>query len=537
MPRPAARRAALAAALLAALAPAPHPLPAQDAPSPVRPRSTYEDLQMFSQVLNLLRVNHADSLPQHALIAAAVRGMLAAADPHSYVVTAMRLDPALEKGWREGKLVGVPLEFAFRDGAPVVVAVAPGSSAARADVLPGDELLAIDGRRVRAENVFELDVTLAGPKRSEARLTLLRQRVDGSTATVERTVRREPAAERTAVPVAVLLDSATGYVRVTTFADERVADQLHDALGRLEKRGMRRLVLDLRGNGGGLVREAAQVAGEFLPKGAVVYTQDGRKGDMLDTGRVGRSFWSRERRYPVVVMLDAGSASATELVAGALQDHDRALVVGRPSFGKSLLMQGFPLLDGSVAVLVVGRIRTPCGRVVQRQYRDLARRDYFRLAAAARDTVGRPSCRTDAGRTVYGGGGIYPDLLLPEPAPAPLWLARLEEEGVLLRWAGAHAAAQAASYPSADALAARPALAPGALAELRRLAAAAGVAVPEGADADARLTAIALRRVADARWGDAGYYRLDAALDPDVARAVAAFDRAAALLGGPEPAP
>jgi carboxyl-terminal processing protease len=293
---------------------------------------------------------------------------------------------------------------------------------------------------------------------------------------------------------------------------------------------MRRLVLDMRGNGGGLVGEAARVAGEFLPAGTVVYTQEGRKGDMRDTGRVRRSFWSRERRYPVVVLIDAGSASATELVAGALQDHDRALVVGRPSFGKSLLMQSFPLLDGSMAVLVVGRVRTPCGRVVQRQYHDLTRRDYFRLAAAARDTVGRPSCRTGAGRTVFGGGGIYPDVVLPERPPAPPWLARLEEDGVLLRWAGAHVAANAGAYASLDALAARPVLAPGALAELRQRAAAASVLVPDGAAADAALTRAALRRVADARWGDAGYYRIGAVVDPEVAAAAAAFDRAASLL-------
>ena len=155
---------------------------------------------------------------------------------------------------------------------------------------------------------------------------------------------------------------------------------------------------------GGLVKEAASAAGEFLPRGAVVYTQEGRRADLVDTGRVGRSFWSSERRYPMAVLINAGTASAAELVAGALQDHDRAVVVGRPSFGKSLLMQGFPLSDGSALYLVVGRVRTPCGRVIQRQYHGLTRGDYYRLAAAERDTAGRPSCRTDAGRTVYGGG-------------------------------------------------------------------------------------------------------------------------------------
>jgi carboxyl-terminal processing protease len=504
--------------------------PAQDAPRPTRARTTYEDLQLFGQVLNLLRVNHADSVSQHALIMGAIRGMLAAADPHSYVVEAVRMDPAVERAYREGKLLPVPVQFALRDGVPTVVGVAPGSEAARADVLPGDELASIDGAPVRASSEFELELLLAGPKHSRVTLGLARQRLDGSRVRVERSVRRERPSEQTAVPAAFLLDAQTGYVRVTTFDHARVAEDVHDALGRLEKAGMRRLVLDLRDNGGGVIREAAAIAGEFLPRGDVVYTQAGRKPDVVDTGRVGRSFWSRERRYPIVVLVNAGTASAAELVAGALQDHDRALVVGRPSFGKSLVMQGFPVADGSLAVLVVGRVRTPCGRMIQRDYRDVERQRYYRDAAAARDTVGRPSCRTDAGRVVYGGGGIYPDLALAEPAAAPVWLARLSEEGVLLAWAGAHLAANPTAYASLDALAAAPALAPGAVQEVRRLATAKGLAIPEGADVDAALHEVLLRRVADARWSDAGYYRIAAVLDPEVRRALEGFERAAALL-------
>src|SRR5258705_11753527 len=107
-------------------------------------------------------------------------------------------------------------------------------------------------------------------------------------------------------------------------------------------------------------------------------------------------------------MVNAGTARASELVAGALQDHDRALIVGRPTFGKSLLMRGFPMSDGSVLWLVVGHVRTPCGRVVQRQYRSITRREYYRLARAERDTAGRPRGRPAGGRTAYGGGGVFP---------------------------------------------------------------------------------------------------------------------------------
>jgi carboxyl-terminal processing protease len=504
--------------------------------SPVRPRTAYEDLQMFSQVLNQIRVNHPDSIDTHELFMAAVRGMVAAADPHSYVLPATRLVPEKEAALHAGKLYPVPITFAFSAGAPVVASVAPGSGAATLDILPGDELVAVDSQPILAESAEELEISLAGPKRSTVRLSLQRRRLDGSFVTVERTVAREPVEETTAVPAAFLLRPEVGYIRVTTFANDKTADDLHAALGRLEGRGMKRLVLDLRDNGGGSVNEAARVAGEFLPKGAIVYTAQTRKkaeGDK-DTVRVGRSFWSHEKRYPLVVLINDGTASASELVAGALQDHDRAVIVGRPSFGKALLMRGLPLADGSLIMLVIGHVATPCGRVIQRQYRAITRRDYFRLARAERDTAGRPTCKTDGGRTVYGGGGIYPDVVLPEPDPAPLWLARAREEDLPLKWIGGYVTAAGASLPDLDSLAAHPVLPPTALDNFRAFAAAQGVVIP--ADPDDRLQRVLVRAVALAKWGEVGFYRVAAMSDPAVAAAAKQFDRATAILStGKEP--
>jgi carboxyl-terminal processing protease len=318
---------------------------------------------------------------------------------------------------------------------------------------------------------------------------------------------------------------------VTTFANQKAADDLHDALGNLEKQGMRRLVLDLRDNGGGMVDEAARVASEFLPSGALIYTSAGRKPEVSKTQRVTHSFLSPGgRAYPLVLMVNGGTASASEIVAGALQDHDRALVVGRPTFGKSLLMQGFPMTDGSVIELVIGHVSTPCGRVIQRQYRGIGRGEYYRLAHAARDTAGRPSCRTDHGRTVYGGGGIYPDVVLERPEPTPVWLARVEEESLPLKWIAGHLSANPAAYATLDQLAAHPAMAPGALADFRKFAAEQKVTIPDGADADRRLTTTLLERVAFAKWGSAGLYRLEAVLDPEITAGVQAFDKAAAIL-------
>ncbi|WP_420126098.1 S41 family peptidase [Longimicrobium sp.] len=514
-----------AAALLAAVPAAAQPSGA------TRPRTAYEDLQMFSQVLNQIRVNHPDSVDQHQMFMAAVQGMVNAADPHSYVIPAARLSPEKEQQLRSRRLHPVPLNFSYVGGLPVVASVAPGTAAARQDILRGDVLVAVDGAAVLAESPVELEVFLAGARGSQVRLTFERERADGTRVELERTVRREEGDAESAVPVVMMLDEQTGYIRVTTFMNERTAEDLHAALGKLEGEGMRRLLLDLRDNGGGSVAEATRVASEFLPAGATVYMSDGRKAEVRDSVVVRRSFWRRERVYPIVVMVNEGTASASELVAGALQDHDRALIVGRRTFGKSLLMQGFPLSDGSIIMMTIGHVKTPCGRVIQRQYRELRGADYYRMARAARDTAGLPSCRTAGGRTVYGGGGIYPDVVMPEAEPAPLWLARLAENAVQTRWIGAHLTENAGAYTTAEALSAAPRLPDAALAQFRAFAQQQGHTVPAGAEADRALQRLLVPEIAGTKWGSAGYYRVLAAVDEQIGAAVSEFERANAILG------
>jgi carboxyl-terminal processing protease len=191
-------------------------------------------------------------------------------------------------------------------------------------------------------------------------------------------------------------------------------------------------------------------------------------------------------------------------------------------------MQGFPLTDGSVIMLTIGRVRTPCGRIVQREYRGISRRDYYRLAGAVQDTAGRPSCRTAAGRTVYGGGGIYPDVLLPEPAEVPRWLERLLDEELPMRWAAgflsedSRIAAQLDSAPA-------PAASSPMLASFRQFARAQGAEVPEGEEADVRLGRILLLELAATKSGEAGYFRLRARLDPVLRDITKHFERVTAL--------
>jgi carboxyl-terminal processing protease len=518
--------------LVTLLAPQLHSQQAAPDSAVLRKRTTYEDLQMFSQVLNQIRVNHPDSVDSHELLMAAIQGMVHAADPHSFVIPYVRLSPAREAALKAGKLFPIPVDFEYRSGAPIVSAVASGTAAARQDILPGDELVAVDGKPVVAESADELSVMLSGDKGSTTTLSLERQRADGTLARLERSVKREKIGETSAVPAVFMLDEAagTGYVRISSFMNEKVGDDLHDALGKLEGKGMKRLILDLRDNGGGSVAEAAHVAGEFLPKGTIVYTSEGRKTAETDTGRVSRSFWRSERRYPIVLLVNAGTASASELVAGALQDHDRALIVGHTTFGKSLLMRGFPMADGSIIELVVGHVRTPCGRIVQRQYHGVSLHDYYRLAGADRDTASRPSCKTDGGRKVYGGGGIYPDVRLPDAPAAPDWLARASEDDLLLKWTGGWVTANAASLTSLDALAANPSLPAAGVADFRAFATKNGIAIPADTATDALLQRVLVRTVAGTKWGDEGYYRLAAVTSSEVAIARGAFGRAQSIL-------
>ncbi|HEX7119383.1 MAG TPA: S41 family peptidase [Longimicrobiales bacterium] len=497
----------------------------------IRPRTVYEDLQMFSQVLNQIRVNHPDSVDTHALFMAAVEGMVRAADPHSYVLPATRLSPEKEAELRAGRLVPIPLRFRYHGGAPVVASVDPNSRAALLGIQPGDELVAIDGEPVDARSEAELEIVLAGDEGTAAVLTFERRRIDGSLARFERRVEREETRGASAIPAALMLDDSTGYARVVTFAREDIANELRDALGRLERSGMRRLVLDLRDNGGGLLDEAAAVAGVFLPEGAIVFTTTGRKEELVDTIRVERSFWRSERTYPIVVLVNAGTASAAELVAGALQDHDRALVVGRPTFGKSLMMQGFPMTDGSVIVLVVGHVRTPCGRSIQREYRTISTREYYRSSLDERDRIGRPTCTTAGGRTVYGGGGIYPDVLLERDA-VPLWLSRVRENALALRWTPGYVEANPGAFPDADSLARAARVPPGAVELFRAFARDQGIEIPDGAEADRQVEELLLLSIAASRWGAEGYFRVAAAIDPEIHEAVAAFDLIEATLGG-----
>ena|GEM_PF-461108 len=515
-------------ASLAALSVAVSPLACQEPTT--RARTAYQDLQMFSQVLNQIRVNHPDSIDTHRLIMGAIEGMVRTADPHSYVLPYYRLPADLQEARDNEDLYPIPIEFAYQSGAPFVVSVHPGSKASELDILPGDELLAADGEKLAAESAPELTMVLSGRKNSTVALSLKRRRWDGSTVMLEREVRREKIEESSSVGASLMLDGQTGYLRLLHFGNEDLLGELREHISSLESAGMQGLVLDLRDNGGGLIEVAGRVAGEFLPRGEIVYTSEGRKSDVADTVRARSSSRSVGTEVPVVVLVNRGTASAAELVAGALQDHDRALIVGEPTFGKSAILRSFPMTDGSVIVLVIGHLKTPCGRVVQRRYQDVRASDYFREAGTVVDTAGRPYCKTRSGRVVYGGGGIYPDHLFESSdSELPNWLSELSERQLAVQWLGGYLSDTTFTFSSPEAMAETP-LPDNVVDNFFGFASESGVSVPpEERDVVAELL---LLRVAWALWGAQGYYTIAAKHDPRVEAAAAQLEEARRLLEG-----
>ena len=391
---------------------------------PAQQRSAYEELQAFSGVLNHVRINYVDSVSYAQLVHAAIDGMLRALDPHSAFYS--RLDYEKLNAIERGELAVTGLVLEEVDSAVTVLAVTPRSPAAKAGILPGDRLVMVNDTSVAGLSVRTLELRLAGAKGSKVRLRLERgPRLEPDTLAVN--VKRDFLQIRS-VSVARMVDSITGFVRLEEFG-VGAGKEVHDALNRLKGQRMRQAILDLRGNPGGLVTSAVDVASEFFPRGTVVFRTMGRKRDVDTTYTTTRD--GAFAALPLIVLIDEHSASAAEALAGSLQDHDRALLLGRRSFGKALMQTAFFVPpSGEILSLTIGHVVSPSGRFIQRRYRGIGAERYRSLAGrggAGEDTL--KEFRTDAGRVVRGGGGIAPDVELPKPAPLPVWWSLAADSG------------------------------------------------------------------------------------------------------------
>lgn len=490
-------------------------------PTGVRAQAgSYEQLQAFSGVLNHVRLNYVDSVAYPELVRASIDGMLRALDPHSYFTS--RADWLRLSALERGELAETGLQLDDVDRAVVVLGVVPGSPAEKAGILPGDRLVAVDDTVITGRRSSDLRLRLAGEKGSRVRLRLERGSVLAPD-TFSVKVKREFTEVSPVTPGLLLPDGRTGWVRLYAFED-RAAEDLRTEIKRLRKAGASRLVLDLRQNPGGLVHEAVDIAALFLPKNTLVFSTKGRKRAVDEEFRTKAD--GEFRALPLVLLVDAGSASASEALAGSLQDHDRARIVGRRTFGKALMQTPFIVTPtNDVVWLTVGRVITPSGRVIQRRYRGLGEEQYRSLAGqggAAADTS--EVFKTDNGRPVRGGGGIQPDVEVAKPPDLPAWWSVATDSGFILAVADSAALLLAADSTARQRWVTSPAQWEVLTTVLVGRVQARFGSVPDPAPAArARISRILGRRAAVVRWPERGAAAFDAANDADLHAALTEF--------------
>ena len=365
-------------------------------------------LQKLVQAYRYVDAAYVDSLDTAPLVEEAIRGMLMRLDPHSAYLSEEEMKGVDESF--DGSFGGIGIEFNVLNDTVVIVNTIAGGPSAQVGLLPGDRIVGIDGQRAVGLSRAEVPKRLRGPSGTQVRLEVSRHAVKEPLAF---TVTRGDIPLHT-VDAAYKVDAETGYIKVNRFGRTTMQEFVEAFKG---MKGVRSLILDLRGNGGGLLEQAIGMAGFFLPRGAVIVSTEGRA---VPASSFRAQTNGEDLKGRLVVLIDESSASASEIVAGAVQDWDRGVVVGRPSFGKGLVQRQIGLSDGSAVRITVARYHTPSGRVIQRPYEKGKRREYYldhlrRYDDAARDSLdaAAPAYRTlRTGRTVYGGGGIRPDILV-----------------------------------------------------------------------------------------------------------------------------
>ncbi len=357
------------------------------------------DVQNFTKAYALVEQNFADPVnADKAIYKGAIPGMLRTLDPHSNF-----FDPKEYQALRDdqrGHYYGVGMLVGARSGKTVVMAPFPGSPAYKAGLRPGDIISMVNEKATDNLNTTEIADLLKGPRGTQVKITVVRE---GATAPIAFVVTRDEV-KRPSVQDAFWVKPGIAYIKILSF-NETTSREMEDNLKRLGENNIKGLVFDLRENPGGLLNEGVAVADHFLQKGQTIVSHRGRnsaeKPYIARTGNKGRD-------YPIVVLVNKYSASAAEIVSGALQDHDRGWVLGETTFGKGLVQTVYPLSENTGLALTTAHFYTPSGRLIQRDYSNRSFYDYY---FHKDDNARNPSDvkMTDSGRTVYGGGGITPD--------------------------------------------------------------------------------------------------------------------------------
>src|SRR5437016_998504 len=376
-----------------------------------------DSLRNFSTVYDLVEQNYAEPVnPDKAIYNGAIPGMLHVLDPHSNF-----FDPKSYSAMREeqqGKYSGVGMQIAPRNNKVIVLAPFAGTPAYRAGIRPGDVIIAVDGKPTDNMNTGEVADLLKGPKGTNVHISILRE---GADKPLEFNVVRAEI-PRFSVDLKFEIRPGIGYMHVSGF-NETTEHEVEQAL---EKFGeLKGLILDLRGNPGGLLNEGVGVADKFLKKGQVIVSHHGRSSPE----KIYRAAHGNNgREYPLVVLVNRGTASAAEIVSGAIQDHDRGLIAGETTFGKGLVQTVYPLSENTGLALTTAKYYTPSGRLIQRDYNGVSLYDYYyNREQEENSNAGKEVKLTDSGRTVYGSGGITPDIKLEPVKTAGLEASLLQK--------------------------------------------------------------------------------------------------------------
>jgi carboxyl-terminal processing protease len=374
-----------------------NPVTAHDSDSDVN-----QSLKQFTEVYDIVEQNYAEPVnPDKAIYNGAIPGMLHVLDPHSNF-----FDPKSYSLLREdqrGKYYGVGMTVGPRNNKVIVIARFAGTPAYRAGIHPGDIIAAVDGKPTDNMNTSDVADLLKGPKGTTVHITVLRE---GAEKPLEFAVVRDEI-PRYSVDLHFLIRPGVGYMHIAQF-NETTEKEVQGALDSFSQSGeMKGLILDLRQNPGGLLNEGVGVADKFLHKGQLIVSHHGRSSPER---RYTAMHGDGGREYPLVVLVNRGTASAAEIVAGAIQDHDRGLVVGEITFGKGLVQTVYPLSNDTGLALTTAKYYTPSGRLIQRDYSNVSLYDYYFDRDSVGDTTNKEVKLTDSGRTVYGGGGITPDV-------------------------------------------------------------------------------------------------------------------------------
>ena len=378
--------------------------------------NTAPGIKKMSSLLELLGDQYVDSVDMVDLVEKSIPGILAELDPHSVYLPAKDAQMAADD--LRGSFSGVGIEFIIRNDTLRVQNVITDGPAEEAGVLAGDKIILVDdsvftGSQLTNEEAMR---RLKGPRGTEVKLSVLRY---GEKELREMTVVRGEIPMRS-VSAVYMVDELTGYMKIKNFGENTYPEVLV-GLARLAQEDFQQLIIDLRGNTGGYLESAKMIANEFLSKHRIIVYTEGRRSPRMVYQSDGRGTY---QQMPIVVLIDEGSASASEILAGAIQDNDRGMIIGRRSFGKGLVQQPVEFNDGSMMRLTIARYYSPSGRCIQKPYTSGTDKDYVDDLLSryehgeyfSQDSIKHtgPEYHTVNGRIVYGGGGITPDIFVPE---------------------------------------------------------------------------------------------------------------------------